>query len=149
MALSAANEYSRCEFVVRKGGTYKIRLSLCDTNGNVIKNISGEDIVTEMYKSFAYSKEYDLLTSKEGTSVEDKLELLTERGNGVMIEDLHDTTPIFDGFVTAIDRKYDPRVLFMILVSILFLTDIAVRKFKFKWPHEIIRDYKEKKKAKK
>ena len=33
----------------------------------------------------------------------------------------------------------------MILVTVLFLLDIAVRKFKFKWIHELIRDAKEKK----
>ena len=36
----------------------------------------------------------------------------------------------------------------MILAITLFLADIAVRKFKFKWPHEIIRGYQEKKKSK-
>ena len=35
----------------------------------------------------------------------------------------------------------------MILALICFLLDVAVRKFKFKWPHEIIRDYKAKKEA--
>ena len=37
----------------------------------------------------------------------------------------------------------------MILAIVFFLADIAVRKFKFKWPHELIREYKEKKNAEK
>ena len=33
-------------------------------------------------------------------------------------------------------------ITFIISVIALFLLDIAVRKFKWKWPHEIIRDKK-------
>jgi hypothetical protein len=33
----------------------------------------------------------------------------------------------------------------MIAVLVLFLLDVAVRKFKWKWIHEIVRDNKEKK----
>ena len=36
----------------------------------------------------------------------------------------------------------------MILVLVLFLLDIAVRKFKFKWIHELVRERKEKRAAK-
>ena len=36
----------------------------------------------------------------------------------------------------------------MIVALVLFLADIAVRKFKFKWPHELIRAHREKKKKK-
>ena len=36
----------------------------------------------------------------------------------------------------------DPRIAFMIALIALFLLDIAVRKFKWKWIHEIIRDKK-------
>ena len=41
------------------------------------------------------------------------------------------------------------RYLFMILALVLFLTDVAVRKFKFKWPHEIVRAFRDKRKDKK
>ena len=37
----------------------------------------------------------------------------------------------------------------MIMAIVFFLVDIAVRKFKFKWPHEIIREAKEKKSERK
>ena len=148
-ALSSANDYSRCDFVVRKNGVYKIRLTLCDKNGNPVKNVAGEDIVSEMYKSFAYSEEYDLFSKEEGMSVNEKLEIVATRGNGVIIEDLSAPMEIFEDFVTKIDKVFDPRILFMIMVIVLFLMDIAVRKFKFKWPHELIREYKEKKNLKK
>ena len=40
---------------------------------------------------------------------------------------------------------FDPRIIFLILTIIFVLLDIAVRKFKFKWPHELIRERKMKK----
>ena len=60
-------------------------------------------------------------------------------------EKLENPSEIFENFVTAIDKSFDPSFPFMIMAIILFLLDIAVRKFKFKWPHELIREYKEKK----
>ena len=78
-------------------------------------------------------------------STKERLDELAERGNGVRVQDLEDPKEIFEGFVTAIDKTFDPRFLFMIMAIVLFLLDIAVRKFKFKWIHEIIRDYKKKK----
>jgi hypothetical protein len=56
-----------------------------------------------------------------------------------------DVMEAFEGFVAGIAKSYDPRFLMIILALILFLLDIAVRKFKFKWPHELVREYKEKK----
>lgn len=144
-ALSEANDYSRCDFIVRKSGVYKIRLSLCDKDGNVLKNINGENIVEEMYKSFAYSEEYDLFSKQEGAPAYEKLQTVVTRGNGVIIKDLAAPVEVVDGFETQIDKVFDPRILFMIIVIVLFLADVAVRKFKFKWPHEIIREYREKK----
>lgn len=142
--LSAANNYSRCDFVVRQSGTYKIVISKYDADGTLISSL-------EFYKSFAYSKEYDssLYTEEEAILLRTKLEDLAARGGGKFISDLEDPSEIFEGFVTAFDRSFDPRMLFMILAIVLFLLDIAVRKFKFKWPHEIIRAYKAKHKDKK
>ena len=56
-----------------------------------------------------------------------------------------DAARTFDGFITSIPKSFDPRWLFMIIAIVCFLVDIAVRKFKFKWLHEIIRERKEKK----
>ena len=47
--------------------------------------------------------------------------------------------------MTAIDITYDPRLPILITAIVLFLIDIAVRKFKFKWPHEIIKERRERK----
>ena len=139
-ALNESNSFSRCDFVVRKSGVYNIVLTKLDKDGKQV----GDSLV--FYKSFAYSEEYDLYAEETDITPEESLENLAARGEGAKIADLENPWEIFDGFVTAIDRYYDPRVLFMILSLVLFLLDIAVRKFKFKWPHEIIRAYKEKKK---
>ena len=77
--------------------------------------------------------------------MEDYLKNLADRGKGELIEDNEDPQEIFKSFVSDINKSYDPRILFMIIAVVLFLTDIVVRKFKFKWPHELIRDYKKKK----
>lgn len=141
--LSKANNYSRCDFVIKEGGVYKILIEKCDVNGTPIATL-------ETYKSFAYSEEYDSF-KQNGSGVqtpEESLSYLAERGGGAMIEDLENPWEIFEGFITDIDKLYDPRFLFMIMAIVLFLLDIAVRKFKFKWPHELIRAYREKKNSK-
>ena len=75
--------------------------------------------------------------------------MIAKQGNGVLIADLEDPIEIFAGFVTSIEKTYDPRYLFMILAIVLFVTDVAIRKFRFKWPHEIIRAKREKASSKK
>ena len=61
-------------------------------------------------------------------------------GNGSYIEDLEDPN-ITDSFEKVVYREFDPRYLFAIIAIVLFLADVAVRKFKFRWPHEIISKY--------
>lgn len=136
--IGAENRYSRCNFVVKKSGIYRITLYKCDAAGNVISSV-------QTYKSFSYSEEYDVFREEKGDPVQ-MLSELAEHGKGKMVADLDDPWEIFENFVTALDRSFDPRFLFMILAMVAFLLDIVVRKFKFKWPHELIRDYKQRKK---
>lgn len=156
-ALDKTNGFTRCKFIVRKAGTYKIVLSKCDKDGNVLSTV-------ELYKNFSYSEEFISIeptpvegekavakateTTENTETPKELLEDLAERGDGSVIADLDDPWEIFDGFITELDRTYDPRFVFMIIASILFLLDVAARKFKFKWPHELIREYKEKKASK-
>ena len=145
--LEAANNYSRCNFVVRGQGTYRIVLKKYDASGNVIK-VDNEEVKVEAYKAFAYSEEYDTVNIGTDEERQEALKKLAERGDGVLIEDLENPWEIFDDFVTEINKSFDPRYLFMIMAIVIFLADIAIRKFKFKWPHELIRAYKEKKEKK-
>lgn len=137
--LSASNSYSRCNFVVKKTGVYVIALEKCDKDGNTLE-------MQEIYKSFAFSEEYDIFSQMEESQIIENLTELAARGNGSVIVDHTDPVEVFENFVTSIEKVYDPRTLFAILAIILFLLDIAVRKFKFKWPHELIREYKAKNK---
>ena len=74
------------------------------------------------------------------------MQSLAASGNGTAVQ-LADAEAykIFEGFITGIEKSFDPRYLMMIIAIVLFLLDIAVRKFKFKWIHELIREHKEKK----
>ncbi|MBO4572543.1 MAG: VWA domain-containing protein [Clostridia bacterium] len=139
--LTAEDNYSSSTFVVKRSGVYKIVVKKLDANGNEIDSV-------EKYKTFSYSSEYDNFSDVGGEELSNKLKLIATRGNGSLIADLEDPYEVFKDFVTELERIYDPRNLFMILAIVLFLLDIIVRKFKFKWPHEIIKAYKEKKEGK-
>lgn len=137
--LSSANLFTRCQFVIRKPGVYKITVSYVDSDGNVRK--------TEKYKSFSYSAEYDMF-DEDGSKLAAANELLAalaERGGGKVITSVANLPAVFGNFDPTIKHVYDPRVLFMIIAIVAMLIDVAVRKFKFKWIHEIIREAKEKK----
>ena len=143
LALTASNNYSRCDFVVRESGVYKIVLTKYDAEGKEL------DLPLVVYKAFAYSEEYLTFTEEVEITPEENLQMLAERGNGALVEDLENPVEIFGDFITALERSFDPRFVFMIMALCLFLLDIAVRKFKFKWPHELIRAWKEKRSSKK
>ena len=152
MALAAENNYTRCDFVVKKSGSYKIVMQIVDADGNPIVNQYGEVVkssITTFYKSFAYSDEYVPADEESTATAMQVIETIASRGQGSVINNLEDPVEVYQGFVTELPKTFDPRWLFMILAIVFFLTDVAVRKFKFKWPHEIIRDRKERKKMKK
>ena len=74
---------------------------------------------------------------------EDLLNGIALSGGGDMLDDAEE---IYYEIAKMLKRTYDPRIPFMIVTLCFFLLDIAVRKFKFKWPHELIREYKARKK---
>jgi hypothetical protein len=51
-----------------------------------------------------------------------------------------DPIQVFENAVEYLHIVIDPRLWFAIIIIICFLIDIAVRKFKWKWPHELIRE---------
>ncbi len=127
----AGNLFTRCTFVVKESGCYRIHIAKY--------NAEGEEIASyETYDSFAYSLEYD--QNMESADLRTNLGILADRGSGQLIETPEDIWLIFENFVTAFSREFDPRWLFMGLAIALFLLDIAARKFKFKWIHEIVRE---------
>lgn len=141
-ALSEANKYSVCEFTIREGGVYTIVLEKIDANEKVLSSVT-------LYKEFSYSKEYDAEFEMSDAEIRDLLKGLATRGNGSAYEagaevDV-DVADIFREFETVLRKVFDPRLIFIIVAALLLLLDVAVRKFKFKWIHEIIREKKEKK----
>ena len=67
--------------------------------------------------------------------------MLAVAGRGSVVDEAES---VFESFEKTIKLVHDPRDWYAITIIILFLLDIAVRKFKFKWPHEIIRERREK-----
>ena len=138
--LSKTNNYSRCDFIVKKGGVYQIVLTKHKANG--------ETETYSFYKAFSYSEEYDVSVDSQEIDFRAVMEKLASRGDGILVENLEEPWAIFDSFITGEEKVFDPRILLAILSIVLFLLDIVVRKFKFKWPHEMIRDYKNRKDSK-
>lgn len=134
--LTKDNNYSRVKFIARTPGIYEIEISKYDANDKLL----GSNVI---YKELAYSKEYDVML-EEQVDYHEQLSNYALNGNGSLIEKLDDPHEIVDTFNTVLSRTFDPRYLFAILAIVCFLLDIAVRKFKFKWPHEMIKELKEK-----
>lgn len=88
-----------------------------------------------LYKVISYSKEYDAFGDRD--AAEELMKSLSEDTNGVVVEE---PIQIFENAVEYLHIILDPRILFAIIIIVCFLIDIAVRKFKWKWPHEIIRE---------
>ncbi len=135
--LNADSHFSRCNFVIKTPGLYCITIT---------KHLAdGGEVSAVMYKTFSYSAEYAEWEDTDGEKDSSVLlSELAERGGGKTVAE-DDPWSVFAEMVPEIHRTFDPRILFMITSIVLFLIDMIVRKFKFKWLHEIIREHKEKK----
>ena len=131
--MNAENGYTRTTFVVMQPGVHDIVVRKVDENGETLAE-------TSTYRVFSYSKEYEALSAGDGEAF---LSELAVKGKGMAIENYWE---VFEGFEEVIHRMVDPRLWVCLTALCLFLLDIAVRKFKFKWIHEIINDRKEQQK---
>lgn len=127
---SMADGFSRVKFTVMQPGIHQILVEKKDAQGNVLASCIS-------YKAFSYSKEYDAFLDLDACKL--FLQELAQDGKGNLITD---ASEVFESFSQTLQRHYDPRILFAILVIVLFVLDVAVRKFKFKWPHELIREHR-------
>lgn len=128
LTAGAADGYSRMVFSVLTPGTHEILVKKMSADGTILSEKT-------IYKMLSYSKEYDLFMDKE--IAEELMAFLSVVSGGEII-----TEPehVFQNASKFIHNVIDPKIPFMIIVIVFFLLDIAARKFKWKWPHEIIRD---------
>ena len=129
--VTAAESNRRFTFVIKDAGLYEIRITKSDAEDNPISELV-------LHRTFSYSEEYNAFPNRDPIG-SDLLSLLAKNGKGV---ELVDSTEVFDSFEKTLKLTYDPRIVFLILTIIFVLLDIAVRKFKFKWPHELMRERK-------
>ena len=134
ITVQALESNRRFNFIIKDAGLYEIVIKKYDEAG-----VELAKVVT--YESFSYSEEYNVFTEREPIG-EELMTLLANDGKGIVVSD---PAEVFESFARTIKKVYDPRILFLILSIIFVLLDIAARKFKFKWPHEIINEYKLKK----
>ena len=132
VTVTAQESNRRFNFLIKNPGLYEIVVRVNDENGNEVSR-------TVLYRAFSYSEEYNYFTERRPIG-EELLALIAEDGKGNLITD---PAEAFIGFSDKLHIVVDPRIVFLILSIIFVLLDIAVRKFKFKWIHELIRERKE------
>ncbi len=131
VTVGATEGYSRLLFTLKDPGLHEIKLRKLDKDGAEISSYT-------TYKAFSYSKEYNIFLTPE--DAEKFMTELAGLGKGGLITEAEE---VFRDVDETVHHEFDPRLPFIIIALILFLLDIAVRKFQFKWPHELIRDYRE------
>jgi hypothetical protein len=134
ITVSEAEANRRYKFVIKDSGLYRIKIRKLDEAGTVLSEV-------DFYKTFSYSEEYNAFPEREPLGKE-LLSVIARDGKGMVIED---HASIFENFDKTLKKEFDPRIVFLIICIVAVLLDIAVRKFKFKWPHELVREYKRKK----
>lgn len=133
VTVTAQESNRRFNFLIEHPGLYEIVVRVIDENGLEVSR-------TVLYRTFSYSEEYNYFTEREPIG-EELLALIASDGKGNLISD---PAEAFLGFSDKLHIVVDPRIVFLILSIIFVLLDIAVRKFKFKWIHELVREHKQK-----
>ncbi len=154
------SEYSvsgnRFTFENKKAGIYEV--SIANVPKNFDLNASGIRSAADIpdsqlsgmltaYRAFSYSKEFDAGADSFESGRELLIAMSTreiEEGADPSEKLVYDAESLLSYFAD-VHITYDPRLLFCILALILLMLDIAVRKFKFKWIHEIIKTRRQRK----
>lgn len=121
----------RFHFIIKDAGLYEIVIKKLDEAGTELSRVV-------LYEAFSYSEEYNTFTDRVPIG-EELMTLVAEQGKGSVVVD---PAEAFASFSPTIKKVVDPRIVLLILSIIFVLLDIAARKFKFKWPHEIVRERK-------
>ena len=120
--------YTKFSFYVTTAGIHEIVAQKKNEAGVVLYE-------TVAYKALGYSQEYNAFADEE--AAEEYAALLAQNGRGTQITD---PWQVYENVAQFLHEVIDPRLPFIIAAIALLLLDIAVRKFKWKWPHEIVRD---------
>ena len=115
-------------FEIKHEGLYRVSIAKTDAAGQTLSSVS-------FCQSFSYSEEYNAFR-EEGEGAALLAEVAADGGGRV----LSDPVEVFSYFLRFLPRETDPRMVFLIIAMVCLLLDVAVRKFKFKWIHEIVRD---------
>lgn len=119
-------------FTFPRPGIYKVRIQKKNSGGTISEYIA--------HIVFSYSAEYNMFSDQEVV-----FSFLTDvaiNGGGMLIDQPNDA---LRDIKWTTSHTFNPRIGFLIAIIVLFLLDIGVRKFKFKWPWEAIRDHRKKK----
>jgi len=133
LSAGADETYTKFFFDVTSPGVHEIIAQKKDAFGQVIAE-------KRIYKALAYSKEYDMFYDQEAAA--ELLVSIADNGHGAVLDNPYQ---IYESASQYMHKIINPLIVFLIIVICFFLLDIAVRKFKWKWIHEIIRDKKAKK----
>ena len=145
---------NRFTFENRTAGVYEIIVVKVPENFNINSVNSFNDIpdsqvsgLIRAFRAFSYSKEYD----SGADSFADGRGLLLSISTREIEEEADPTEKlVYDAekllsYFADVHIVYDPQLLFAILALVLGLLDIAIRKFKIRWLHEILRTRKQQK----
>lgn len=93
--------------------------------------------ILRTYRAFSYSKEY--LTEADSFTNGKNLMITLSSRKDVEGEEkfAYDAEDVLEGFDLVVETV-DPRTYLYIAAIVLLLLGVIVRKFKFKWPHEIL-----------
>ena len=115
------------KFKLNEAGIYEIVVDKLDSNNRVLSE-------AKEYTSFSYSEEYNpFLNNYDNTK---DIENALSKVDGSLIRVPSDG---YNNLELTLNITYDMRYILGSIIIISFLVDVAVRKFKFKWPHEIIK----------
>ncbi len=129
----ADENYTRLEFNVTTAGVHEILAQKKDVTGQVKAE-------KRIYKALSYSEEYNIFYDEDEAAA--LITDIADNGHGYVLDN---PWQVYENSSEYNHITIDPIVPFIIIVLTFLLLDIAVRKFKWKWIHEIVRDVKAKK----
>ena len=127
------DNYTKLTFSVTTPGVHTVTVRKKNAAGQVLAE-------TTQYKALGYSLEYNAFSDAEAN--EALIENLATYGKGYVLES---PWQVYDNAANFLHKVIDPAMAFLITIIVLFLLDIAVRKFKWKWIHELVREGRAKK----